>query len=98
MTILVKVETQEGEESTWMSGITPSEMTILEPLLIEIKNNGGYFPTGRYLVDGDPKPELLYSDYPGWNILKGRLPRPSSGIKQILEIHVFYEDPISLYM
>ena len=96
MNLLVRVDSREGEESTWMTYITEEELRKLRPLLDELKKNSGYFPTGTYLED-EPKPEILYSGYEGWNILKGRLPTPISGFKRILEIHV-YNDPISLYM
>jgi len=98
MNIFIRVETVEGEESNWLSGITEEEMRLLEPLLLEVKDQGGYFPTGQFLMKGEPRPEILYSSFPGWSILKGRLPEPRSGIKRILEVHVFREDPISLYM
>jgi len=96
MNLLIKVDAREGEESTWMTYITKEELHILKPLLLEIKNHEGYFPTGQYLED-EPKPELLYSGYQGWNILKGRLPTPISGFKRITEIHI-YDEPSSLYM
>ena len=97
MNILIKVDSKEGEESTWVTYITTEELLKLKPLLREIKNNNGYFPTSFYLNDEDPKPEILYSGFEGWNILKGRLPTPTSGFKRITEIHV-YDNPISLYM
>jgi hypothetical protein len=81
-----------------MTYISKKELRLLKSLLIELKKNNGYFPTLQFLKDNDPKPEILYSDYPGWNILKSRLPTPVSGFKRILEVHVFGNSPKSLYM
>ena len=98
MNIIIRVEAEDGEESLWMSGIKSEELDEMTPLLLEIQKNNGYFPTGKFRNENDPKPEILYSGYSGWKTLVSRLPTPSSGIKRILEIHVYREDPISLYM
>lgn len=97
MTIIIKVDCEIGEESVSINLITSEELRILNSLLLEIRNNSGYFPTGKFLISPDPSPEVLYSQYPV-NLLKGYLPSPVNGIKRILEINVFSENPITLYM
>ena len=97
LTLVIKVETIDGEESTWLTGINQDELETLKPLFNEIKKNNGYFPTGKFLKEPDPKPEILYSSFPGWSILTSRLPTPSSGFKQITEVHIM-KSLISLYM
>lgn len=98
MNIVIRVDAEIGEESTWVSEIKSEEFDEIVPLLLEIKKNDGYFPTGKFRKDDDPKPEILYSGYSGWKNLISRLPTPSSGIKRISEIHIYKENPISLYI
>jgi len=96
--IIIKVDSKEGEESLWFSYISEEELIEMGPLINEIIKNGGYFPTGSYIGNDDPRPDVLYSGLPGWKILTSRLPTPLSGFKKILEIHVFKDNPNSLYM
>jgi hypothetical protein len=98
MYFLIKVDSREGEESCWFSEISEKELAEMKELISEIRKNSGYFPTQNHIEDGDLRPDLLYSNYPGWKSLITRLPTPDSGFHKITEIHVFREDPISLYM
>jgi hypothetical protein len=98
MFILIKVDAREGEESCWVTEIGMDEISILWELLKEIEKNSGYFPTPNHIKEGDPRPDLLYSGWAGWNSLVTRLPTPVSGFHKITEVHVFQEAPISLYM
>ena len=97
--MIIKADVPEGEEGTWMTEIGDKELKNLLPLLQEIKRNGGYFSTGQFYVEPDPKPEILYSHFPGWSSLISRLPTPKTGIRRILEVHFFPSVPVkSLYM
>ena len=96
MFILIKVDAREGEESCWLTEIRETELEEMRDLILEIQKNSGYFPTRT--TEDDPRPDLLYSGFPGYNNLVSRLPTPISGYKKIVEIHIFYETPISLYM
>lgn len=98
MYILIKVDAKEGEESSWVTEIEEDEISRLWELLKEIEKNSGYFPTPNHIKEGDPRPDLLYSGFSGWNSLVTRLPTPASGFHKITEVHVFQEAPISLYM
>ena len=98
MYILIKVDAREGEESCWVTEIGMNEISSLWELLKEIEKNSGYFPTPNHIKDGDPRPDLLYSGWPGWNSLTTRLPTPVSGFHKITEVHVFQGAPTSLYM
>lgn len=98
MKILILVESRVGEESMWVSDITEEEMNKLEPLLYEIKNRNGYYPTGDYYVFPDPKPEELYKNFDGFEILRTRLPTPINGFGKIREVTVMTGDSYSLYM
>ena len=98
MKIQVLVEARYGEESSWVSDISEEELNLLNPLLADIENRKGYFPTGDYYEYPDPSPYELYSQYPGLEVLKKILPTPIHGFGKISEIHVFTVDPISLYI
>jgi hypothetical protein len=98
MYIFIKVDAREGEESSWVTEIVEDEIFGLWELLKEIEKNSGYFPTPNHIKEGDPRPDLLYSGFSGWNSLVTRLPTPVSGFHKITEVHVFHEAPISLYM
>ena len=98
MYIFIKVDAREGEESSWVTEIGEHEACEVWELLKEIEKNSGYFPTPNHIKEGDPRPDLLYSGFSGWNSLVTRLPTPVSGFHKITEVHVFQETPISLYM
>ena len=98
MFILIKVDAREGEESCWVTEIGEHEAYEVWELLKEIEKNSGYFPTPNHIKERDPRPDLLYSGWPGWNSLVTRLPTPISGFRKIIEVHVFQEAPTSLYM
>lgn len=97
MTIVIKAEYSPGEEITKMSEITVGEMEVLEPLIDRIYNNSGYFPTGSKYNLGEPSIEELYGDCIGIVDFMTRIP-DDRDIEKITEIHVFREEPISLYM
>jgi hypothetical protein len=96
MYVLIKVDAVEGEEGSWITEIGDSEVRDLWELLKEIEKNSGYFPSKT--IDGDPRADILYSGFRGWNSLISRLPTPPSGYHKIIEVHIFKEAPISLYM
>ncbi len=98
MFILIKVDAREGEEGSWVTEIEEKEACKVWKLLKEIEKNSGYFPTPNHIKEGDPRPDLLYSGWSGWNSLITRLPTPVSGFHRIVEAHIFREAPISLYM
>ena len=98
MYILIKVDAREGEESCWLTEISIEEARKVWSLVKEIEKNSGYFPTSNRIKEGDPRPDLLYSEWSGWNSLITRLPTPISGFHKITEVHFFQEAPISLYM
>lgn len=98
MKIQVSVECRYGEESIWVSDINEEELNLLNPVLAEIEMRKGYFPTGEYYIHPDPKPEDLYSHFQGWTVLNRILPSPVHGFGKISEVHVFMNDPMSLYM
>ena len=98
MFFLIKVDAREGEESCWLTEIEETDLEEMIDLLKEIRKNSGYFPTSNHIKEGDPRPDLLYSSFSGWNSLITRLPTPQNGFYNIIEVHVFKETPISLYM
>lgn len=97
MTIIIKVDCKIGEESVYVSEISLNDLNLLNPLLLKIRDNSGYFPTGEFYTSEDPDPEFLYMGYPV-RLLKTFLPSPVSGIKRILEISIFSDSPMTLYM
>lgn len=99
MKIVVIVDCEIGEESIKISEVTPDFMNTINDLLLYIKKLGGYYPTGDYYEEGEMQdPELLYREFSSFRLLDEILPEPTHGFKKILEIHVFKEGPISLYM
>lgn len=101
LTFVAIVDCNEGEESTMLSEISVDELNAIDPLLLDIRNHQGYYPTGDFLVYPDPSPEDLYGGRYGHEVfraLDSRLPTPSGGFRRIIEIKVFSESPTSLYM
>lgn len=97
--LIITVDCLEGEEGTKLTEITDQELNLVWPLLNYIKNEfSGYFSTGSYYNSEDPNVFDLYSHLLGWKELITRLPEPTSGIKKILEVKVFSENPVILYM
>lgn len=99
-TFIIEVDCDEGEENISITEISLNELNQVNPLLLDIRENQGYYPTGDFLVYPDPSPEEFYGTRfrESFDILESRLPCPKSGFKRILEIKVFSEPPISLYM
>jgi hypothetical protein len=98
MKIIIHVDCDLGEDSMWMSDISPEEFEILKPLIDEIYKNSGYFPTGSKWNLEDPTVEDLYGGFKGIEDFISRIPCPIHGIERISEIYVFCEEPFSLYM
>lgn len=99
-TFIVEVDSDEGEENISISKISLDELNQINPLLLEIKNNRGYYPTGDFLIYHTSSPEEIYGIRfkKAFDILESRLPCPRSGFRRIIEINVFSEPPTSLYM
>lgn len=85
MKILVKVECLEGEEGSWLSDISESELDLISPLIKDIYKCGGYFPQGA-------------QEYPGYSEFRSRIPSPPSGFSKINEIYIFSDALFSLIM
>jgi hypothetical protein len=98
MVIVIKVDCNPGEEETTVTEITEQELNEMVPLINEIRNNSGYFPTGTKIHFEDPSIQDLYGRFPGIENFISRIPCPISGIERISEIHVFSEALSSLYM
>jgi hypothetical protein len=98
MVIVIKADCNLGEEGTTMTEITEQELNEMVPLINEIRNNSGYFPTGSKMHYEDPSIQDIYGKFPGIENFISRIPCPISGIERISEIHVFSEAPSSLYM
>lgn len=96
--IVILVDGEVGEETIKMSEITYEQFVKIQPLTLEIKKYAGYYPTGDYYDPEEPGPEELYGSFPGFDMFERFLPSPDSGFGKILEINVFQEDPITLYM
>jgi len=92
-TILVKVLCLEGEESLTINTVNDLDMESLNPLLLDIKQRGGYFPTGKFYQAGMPSPVQLYSHFLGWDIFRSILPQPVSGINKIIRVELFNGEP-----
>ena len=90
-TFIIEVDCDEGEENISITEISLDELNQVNPLLLDIRENQGYYPTGDFLVYPDPSPEEFYGTRfrESFDILESRLPCPKSGFKRILEIKVF---------
>lgn len=93
MNILFNVDCPDQEESNWLAEINEEELTLLNPLLIAIKSNGGYFPTGTFKLPGEPTVEELYGNIPGFSIINRFLPTPLHGFSKIKTVYLFETDP-----
>lgn len=98
MKIVIKVDCSEGEENMWISDIDYMQLEVLGPLVTEIHNREGYFPTGSKWQPDQPSIEDLYGRFPGIADFITRLPSPPSGIERISEIYVLSGEVISLFM
>lgn len=93
MQILFQVECRDGEESNWLSEINEEELNLINPLLDAIKASEGYFPTGTYVIPGEPKTEDIYGSIPGFGIINRFLPTPLHGFCKIKSVYLFENNP-----
>lgn len=92
MRLIVSVNCNDGEESNWISDVNEEELLTLSDLFLKIKENQGYFPTGKYLQkvieEQGPTPESLYGNLDGYRIINKFLPTPINGFFAIREVTV----------
>jgi len=98
MIFIAKTDSREGEESFWISEISKEILDTLTPLLIELKNNNGYFPTGDNIIPGETNISDLYGKFDTLQELINRLPTPIHGFLRIEEINVIEGNVSTLYM
>lgn len=88
-TIIILVDARQGEDKWAVDEVSELDLKVMEPLLVEIKKNGGYYPTEGRNQPGAPNARDLYHGYEGWNVLDSIVPRPLSGFTRIIEIRLF---------
>lgn len=97
-TIIIKVLGVEGEENMSMEKVSDLDMEVINPMLLKIRENNGYYPRGKFETPGKPTAKDLYRQFAGWDIVESILPRPKSGFSHIISVEVFREEPIKLNM
>ena len=49
-TMIVQVAGEEGEECISINTVSDTDMEVLEPMLMDIREHRGYYPTGKYIT------------------------------------------------
>lgn len=98
MWLLLEIECVEGEENISINEITREDVNILTPLLMRLQENNGWHHTGYFIETIDSNILYEYSGYDGFTLLEKLLPRPISGIKNIVRALLWETEPMSLYM
>jgi hypothetical protein len=96
--MIIEVACNLGEESISINNVSDLDISVLEPMLIDIKNHRGYYPTGSYIRPGQPTARDLYRSYQAWDIFESLIPKPRSGFSTILSIKLFKEKPLEMDM
>ena len=96
--MIIQVACNSGEESISINNVSDLDISVLEPMLIDIKNHRGYYPTGSYIRPGHPTARDLYRSYQAWDIFESLIPKPRSGFSTILSIKLFKEKPLEMDM
>lgn len=98
MTLVITVFCNPGEPSTSVNRVSMTDIKALDPLLECIKSHRGFFPTGSYITQGRPSARDIYGKYSAWDVLDSLLPKPASGIANILKVQLFREEPLVMDM
>lgn|SRR5574344_7210 len=96
--IIIRVACRDGEDSMSYNTIEDDDISVLNPLLQDIKEHRGYFPSGSFIEPDKPSAKDLYDNYVGWDILGSILPKPKSGIIAIIDIMLYKENPLIIDM
>jgi hypothetical protein len=97
-TMIVVVAGQPGEECVSIASVSDTDMEVLEPMLIDIKNHRGYYPVGRARRPDKPTARDLYHNYQGWDVFESIRPQPLSGFTTILSVSLYREEPLRMQM
>lgn len=97
-TMIVRVLAEPGEESITVSSVSDTDMEILEPMLLDIRNHRGFYPIGKGRRPGEPSAKELYHNYVGWDVFESLRPNPVSGFSTIISVSVYREEPMKMEM
>ncbi len=97
-TIIVTVACEAGEENMSIASVSDTDMEVLEPMLVDIKNHRGYYPVGKCRKLGEPTARDLYHNYVGWDVFESIRPNPISGFSTILSVSIYKEQPLKMEM
>lgn len=92
-TIVLEVDALPGEQNLSVSKVSGTDMMVLDPILLDIKERHGYYPKVNPAALRE-----LYRKYVGWSVLESILPKPRSGYTTITGVRVFSELPLTLNM
>lgn len=96
--MIIEVACNSGEESISINSVSDLDISVLEPMLLDIKSHCGYYPTGSYIRQGQPTARDLYRSYQAWDIFESLIPKPKSGFSTILSVKLFREKPMKMDM
>ena len=97
-TMIIVVAGEPGEDCISIATVSDTDMEVLEPMLVDIKNHRGYYPTGKAIKKGRPTARDLYHNYQGWDVFESIIPRPLSGFSTILSVSLYKEEPLRMQM
>ena len=97
-TMIVQVAGEEGEECISINTVSDTDMEVLEPMLMDIREHRGYYPTGKYRKPGEPTARDLYHHHVAWDVWESIIPRPISGFSTIISVKLYKEKPLKMNM
>ena len=97
--MIVTVAGNPDEACISIEKVSDVDMEVLEPLLEDIKNHRGFYPTGRLpIIKAGISARDLYHDHIGWDVFESIVPRPVSGFNTIISVQLFKDTPLKMDM
>ena len=97
-TMIVEVLAEPGESNIAITDVSDTDMEVLEPMLLDIQQHRGYYPTGGMCKRGQPTARDLYRKHQGWDVFESIVPRPPSGVNRIISVRLFRQEPLKMEM
>ena len=98
-TMIVTVAGEPDESCISIEKVSEVDIEVLQPLLDDIRNHRGFYPTGRkWIAKAGLSAKDLYHNHVGWDVWESIIPRPVSGFSTILSVHLFDSEPWKMDM
>lgn len=96
--MIVKVAGEPTESLISINTVSDTDMEVLEPLLMDIREHQGYYPKGKYQRPGNPTARDLYRKHEAWDIFESILPKPPSGFPAVISVELYSQVPLKMEM